>query len=210
MARQHEEGRAMGAAAPLFGDDLLEAPVRIGAAHAVDRRGGEGRRLAERGPEAHAERVSLQASSRGADADARPPPGVVDVVGERDGERRVADAELPAQALERRVERVEPRRFRAEAAVLVTRAVPLLHTRKMEEAGGEVVAGQFPALDLLPRLRVIGDVVAEAELGRADRVENPARTALDLLGDHLTTLRATRARWTNAGFGSSTAKTAST
>ena len=131
-------------------------------------------------------------------------------MGERDAERPVADAEPPAQALERRVERVEPRPFRAEAPVLVARAVPLLHARKMEEAGGDVVAGQFAALELLPRLRVIGDVVAEAELGRADRVEHPARAALDLLGNHLTTLRATRARWTSAGFGSSTAKTAST
>src|SRR4029453_12060247 len=38
----------------------------------------------------------------------------------------------------------------AEAAVLVARAVPLLHPREVEEAGGQVVGGTLPAVDLFP------------------------------------------------------------
>ena len=95
--------------------------------------------------------------------------------------------------------------------MLVARAVPLLDTCEVEEAGGNVVVGrELAAVDVLPRPLVVRHVVAEAELRRADRVEHPARTALDGTGDHVTALRTTRARWTSAGFGSSAANTAST
>jgi hypothetical protein len=94
--------------------------------------------------------------------------------------------------------------------VFVARAVALLDSGKVEERGGEVVVRLLAAVDLLPRGGVVGNVVAEAEVARADRVEHPAGTAIDLLGNHRSALRTTRARWTAAGRGSSRAKTAST
>ena len=84
-----------------------------------------------------------------------------------------------AQAFERRVERVEARPLGAEAAVLVAGAVALLHAREVEERRGQVVGGALAAVDLLPRLDVVWDVVAEADFVRADRVEHPAGAAVD-------------------------------
>src|SRR5204863_114886 len=86
-------------------------------------RKSERRRLAERRPEPRAEHVALEARRRAAHADARPSPRVVDVVRERDPERGIAETELLAQALERWIERIEPRPFGTEAPVLVARAV---------------------------------------------------------------------------------------
>ncbi len=121
------------------------------------------------------------------------------------------DTELAAQPLERWVERVEARPLGAKAAVLVTWASSLLDARQVEEALGDVVALRtLPALDSLPRVRVVRQVVAEADLRRADGIQDPAGTALGRGGNHRSALRTTRARWTAAGFGSSRAKTAST
>src|SRR6476659_141071 len=187
MTAEHEERRAVRAAPPLLRDDLVEAPVGLGSAH-----------------------VALEPARRAAQPDASPAPRVVHVVRQGDGERAVDDTELRAKQFERRVERVEARPFGAEAPVLVARPVPLLDTRKMEEAGCEVVLRELAAVDLLPGGCVVRDVVAQSQVHRADRVEHPARTCFDLRRDHVTALRTTRARCTSAGFGSSKANTAST
>ena len=95
--------------------------------------------------------------------------------------------------------------------MLVARAVPFLDPGEMEERLGEVVSGRpLAAVDLLPRLGAIRNVVAEPELARADRVEHPARPPLDRLGNHRKMPRTTRAVWTSPGLRSSRAKTAST
>src|SRR5882724_8108766 len=134
---------------------------------------------------------------------------------QRDREPRfagVGDAELAAQSLQRRVERVETRPLGAEAAMLVPRAcIPFLDTREVEEAFGYVVAlGAFAALDSLPSVLGVRQIVTEADFGRADRIQHPPGATLDRRGNHLSALRRTRTRWTAAGFGSSRAKTAST
>src|SRR5262249_39352015 len=149
--------------------------------------------------------IALQPRGRAPEADPRPTPRVVHVVRECDGERPVCEAELLAQALKGRIERIEPRPLGAEAAVLVPRPVALFDPREMEEAGGELVLRKLTPPNQLPGLRVVRDIVAEADLRRADRVEHPARAAFDLRGYHVTALRTTRARCTSAGFGSSTA-----
>ena len=119
--------------------------------------------------------------------------------------------ELPSQPLERRVEWIEARPLRTEAAVLVPRGRPFLDPCELEERFGELVAGRpFAAVDLLPRLGPIGQIVAEPELCHPDRVEYPPSPALVTRGDHGSALRTTRARWTSPGLGSSRAKTAST
>src|SRR6185312_7428473 len=121
------------------------------------------------------------------------------------------DAEPLPQTLEWWIEWIQARPLGAKAAVLVTRAVPLLDAGKMEEAVREVVAnGSLAAIDLLLGGGVVRQVVAEAELGRADRVEHPARTSFDDGRNHRSALRTTRARCTAPGFGSSRAKTPST
>jgi len=95
--------------------------------------------------------------------------------------------------------------------VLVTRAIALLDPRKVEERLGQLVAFRpLAALDLLPGRLAVGQVVAEANLARTDRVQDPAGAALDRRGDQRRTLLTSRAAWTRAGFRSSRASTAST
>jgi hypothetical protein len=77
--------------------------------------------------------------------------------------------------------------------VLVASAVPLLDAGEVEERGGEGIGWKLAALDLLPRLGVVGDVVTDPEVAGADRVEHPAGSPLHPFGDHGSTLRATRA-----------------
>jgi len=104
---EDEEGRAGGAVAAFLGEDVGEAPVRIGAAEAVQRRRGEPCGFAHCRPEATLQRVALETGGCTAKADPRPAPGGVDVVRERDGKPRVGEPEPAAEALERRVERIE-------------------------------------------------------------------------------------------------------
>ncbi|TML02355.1 MAG: hypothetical protein E6G36_12020 [Actinobacteria bacterium] len=211
VAGEDEEGRAAGAPAAFLLDDLLEAPVRVGAAGAVQGRRGERRGLTERGRQASLQRVALQSGGGATQADARPAPGAVDIVREGDPEGWAGEPERAAQSFERWVEWVEARPLGAETSVLVPRPVALLDAGEMEERLGEPVPGRaLAALDLLPGRGVIGNVVSEAELRRADRVEHPAGPALDVCRDHGRARRATRARWTSPGFASSRAKTAST
>src|SRR5439155_7293658 len=158
--------------------------------------------------------VLLQPRSCTAQADPRPAPRCVDVVGQRDREprsARVDDAELATQSLQRRIERIEIRPLGTEAAVLVPRAgIPLLDPREVEEAFGNVVPlGAFAALDSLPRVCVVWQIVTEADIGCPDRIQHPPGTTLDRRGNHRSALRRTRARWTARGFGSSRPKTAS-
>ena len=115
------------------------------------------------------------------------------------------------QALEWWIEQVEARNPRREAAVLVARAGPLLDPRKVEEPFRQLVAHRpLAAVDLLPGSLSIGQVVAEPDLARADRVQDPASAAFDRRGDQRRTLLTSRATWTSAGFRSSRASTAST
>jgi len=211
VRREDEEGGSRGAAAALLGHDLLEAPVRIRAAQSVQRCGRETGRLAHRRSEPDAEQVALQPRGGGAKPGARPTPRRVDVVGEGDDEACRPKSELLAETLERWIERVEARPFGAKAAVLVARAFSLLDAGEVKERLGQVVRiGTLAALDLLPGLGPVGNVVPEAELRRADGIQHPACAPLDGSGDHGSALRATRARCTSPGFGSSRAKTAST
>jgi hypothetical protein len=135
---------------------------------------------------------------------------------ERDGKARARPArrielEAAPQALERRIERVETRAGGAKAIVLVARAVALLDPGEVEERLGEVVAVRaLPAVDLGPGLFAVGKVVAEAQVARSDRVQNPAGPALDRLRDQRNTPFTSRAACTRPGFGSPRAKTAST
>jgi hypothetical protein len=72
-------------------------------------------------------------------------------------------------------------------------ACPLLDPREMEERLGKIVTRRpLAALDLLPGPRVVRKVVAEAELPRAERVENPTGSSLDRLWDHESALLITR------------------
>ena len=92
--------------------------------------------------------------------------------------------------------------------MLVAPSAALFDAREMEERLREVVTrGTLAAVDGLPCLGAVRNVVAESKLRRPDRVEHPARTPLHLLGDHGFT---TRAQCTNAGLGSSRAHIAST
>jgi len=122
VSREHEERGTLRAVAPLLRDDLLETPVRVGAAHTVHGRRDERGGLAERRRKPNAQHVPLQPRGRPAHADARPAPRVVDVVREGDAERAVGEAELRAQPLQRRVERIETRPLGPKTAVLVVRA----------------------------------------------------------------------------------------
>ena len=73
--------------------------------------------------------------------------------------------------------------------------MPLFDARQVEERLGEVVShGALAALDLVPGRGVVRHVVAEAEVMRADRLEDPACATLVPLRDHRTALRTTRAR----------------
>src|SRR5207245_10559098 len=125
--------------------------------------------LRSRGDDVGLRGVALPPGGGAAQTGARPARRAVDVVGQRDRERRVGKAERAAQALERRIERVEGGPLGAETAVPVPWSIALLDAGQVEEAVGNVVAGwTFAPVDLLPGCRVVGNVVPEAELGRAD------------------------------------------
>ena len=138
----HEEEGRRGAAAPLVGEDPVEAPEGVGAARLVQRRAGESAQLAQPRTDTPADQVRLRASSCSLEPDPRPLPRRVDVVRERDRETRAAPArrfraELSPQPFEGRVERVETGGRRPEAVVLVTRAVSLLDAGEVEERLGQ-------------------------------------------------------------------------
>src|SRR5262249_13488681 len=129
VGEQEERRRGTGTALVL--EDPVEAPVRVGSANLVHGRSGQAAELAHARSDASVREVALRARGRSLDASARPLPGHVDVVGQRDDEAGAAPArrletEARAQPLERRVERVEARRSGPEAIVLVTRPVSLL------------------------------------------------------------------------------------
>ena len=129
---------------------------------------------------------------------------------QRDRKPGALGSVLPPESLEGRVERIEARPLGTKASVLVAPAATLFHSGEVKEPVSQLVAdGALAPLELLPRLGAVGHVVAEADLGRADRVEHPPCTALDPFRNHRSALRTTRARWTAAGFRSSLAKTAS-
>src|SRR3989442_1206264 len=185
--------------------ERCEVAVRIRAEEvvAVRRCGRERPRFGERRPEPRLTYVLLQARRRAQHAHAGPAPGSIDVVGQRHDEARpvVFDAKPAAEPLERRVERVEARPLGAKASVLVARTGSLLDARKVEERLCQLVLlGALAAFYLLPRLGEVRDVVAEPGVRGADRVEHPARAALDLRRNHRSALRTTRATWTTPGF----------
>src|SRR5438477_259220 len=129
------------------------------------------------------QRAALEPCGSAAQADACPAPGRVDVVRESNGEGCIAepDPERAAQSLERRVERVERRPFAAETTVLVPGRIQLFDPGEVEERLRELVPRRpLTAPDLFPRGCVVGEVVPEADPGRADRVEHPPRAAIDL------------------------------
>jgi len=189
VSGEDEEGRAGCSAAAFLCGDLLEPPVRVGAAQPVPRCDREAGRFAHRRTGARLEDALLDPGGSAADADARPAPRRVDVVREGDGEGRRIDTEPAAEPFQRRIEWVEARPLRAEAAVLVARAVALLDTRQVEEPGGKIVGGALAAVDLLPGCWVVGNVVAEADVAGPDRVEHPAGAAFDRVRNHRRGLR---------------------
>src|SRR5436190_20853745 len=104
--------------------------------------------------------------------------------------------------------RIEARPCGEEAPVPVASRTALFSAGEVEERLGEFVTVRpLTALDRVPRFRAKRNVVAEAHLRRADRVEHPTRAPLHALGNHD---RIMRAQCTSAGFGSSHAHTAST
>src|SRR5207248_9314026 len=112
MGGEQVEARAGRTVPPRLGDDLAEPPVRIGPAQPVHRRERKSLYLSIDATETHVQRVCLQPCGGAADTDPRPAPRGVDVVRECDGEAcsvpaRRLDAEVRAQPLERRIERVE-------------------------------------------------------------------------------------------------------
>jgi hypothetical protein len=136
-----QEERRGGAGALLVVQDPVEAPVRIRSAGPVQRGAGEPAQFADAGAQASPAQIALGARGRAFEACARPLPRRVDIVGERDGEPRTSpagriDAQATAQALERRIERVEGGGGRPEPVVLVARAVSLLDAGEMEERLG--------------------------------------------------------------------------
>ncbi len=143
-SRRTSSRRVVGA---LLGGDLREAPVRIGAAELVERHAREPARLVHRRTGFARESVTLQPGGRAAYADRRPAPGDVHVVRERDGEPRAPvarrlDAELPAQPLERRVERIETRGRGEEASVPI--AAPLRAPRPARGGRTPAASGSPP------------------------------------------------------------------
>ena len=74
----------------LFRDDLLEPPIRVGAAREMERRRRETRGFAHGGPEARVAHVLLQPRGGTSEPDPRPAPQGVDVVRQRDRETRTA------------------------------------------------------------------------------------------------------------------------
>src|SRR5207245_5336005 len=166
VARDHVERRTARNATAFVRDDLLEPPVRIGAAAEMDRRRRKAGGFAHCRPEPRMPNVLLQSRGGASETDAGPAPGRVDVVGQGDGEtgfRVGGNAKSPAQPFQGRIERVEARPLGAEAPMLVARArVLLLDPRQVEEALGEVIALRtLPTGDSLPRVRVVGHVVLE-------------------------------------------------
>ena len=174
----------------LLGGDLRETPVGIGAAELVQRHAREPARLVHGLAGATRERMTLQPRGRAAHADPRPAPGDVDVVRERDGEPRAPverrlGAELPAQPLERRIERVETRGSGEEASVPVELGPPLLDPRQVEEARRErrlLAAARRARRPPTPR-RGTGTSSPRRTSGRSHHVEHPARPLLDRSGD---------------------------
>ena len=212
----HEVERMRHAARLRDPQDALEAPVRVGSPQLVERHGGERARLA-RGLAAVARARGVAQSRRSAShSDRRPAPGRVDVVRETHGKMRAGpprrlEAELPAQSLDRWVERVEAARGAGKAPVLVALPVQLLHAGEVEEGLREIVSGRPLAPGQpLPGLLDVRHVVAEPGVAGTERVEDPTRTALHLRRRvHATTRRRMRATWASAGLGSSSASTAS-
>jgi hypothetical protein len=187
IGHQEEGGRRV--AAPFVGEDAVEAPEGVGPARLVERPAGERARLPQARADATAKQVGLRAGRSAPEPGRGPLPRCVDVVCERDGEAGAAparrlDAESTAQALERRVERIERGAGRSEPAVLVACAVSLLDAGEVEERLRKLVAMRpLPPGDLLPGLSRVGDVVPKTELPGPDRVEDPAGLPLDRLRD---------------------------
>src|SRR5215208_605222 len=217
MSRHHEE-RGTGAARAFDPHHSFEAPVRIGAAQAVDGDARKCARFPQRRATTACERVRLEPGGRPAHADRRPAPGCVDIVSERDGEARTSPArrlypEASPQPFQRGIEWVEARSGGCEPPVPVAGPGSLLDAREVEERVGDlVVLRALAAFDLLPRLRPVWKVDAELEIARAERVEHPTRATLDCRGcSHEPNAPITyRTTLTRPGLGSSTAKTPST
>ena len=98
VAGDHVERRARRTAAAFLRDDLLEPPVRVGAAHAMQRRSGETGRFTHCRPEVRVTDVLLQPRSRAPQTDPRPAPRRVDVVRQRNREARLERGPGLAQA----------------------------------------------------------------------------------------------------------------
>jgi hypothetical protein len=78
--------------------------------------------------------------------------------------------------------------------VLVTGARELLDAGEVEERLGELVAlGFLPPLDLLPGFGAVGKLAPDTEVASSDRVEDPARPSLDVVGNQRSAPRTTRA-----------------
>ena len=212
----HEVERMRHAACLRDPQDALEAPVRVGSPQLVERHGGERARLPRRLAAVARARGVAQSRRSAPHPDRRPAPGRVDVVRETNGKMRPGpprrlEAELPAQSLDRRVERVEAARGAGKAPVLVALPVQLFHAGEVEEGLCEVVSGGPLATGQpLPSLLDVRHVVTEPGVAGTQRVEDPTRTALDLgRRIHASTRRTMRATWASAGSGSSSASTAS-
>ena len=127
--------------------------------------------------------------------------------GSGDGEAGAAparrlDAELPAQPLERRVERVEAA-SRTRGSGRARRAGP--SAPRSARGGRTPRRDRRPAdavrLDLLPGASRVRNVVAEAEVARAERVEHPAGAPLDVRRDQRNAAFTTRASCVAPGLG---------
>ena len=200
---------------PLDLDDALEAEVGVGSTNAMHGHGREPAGLTQGCVSVPSPDSRLQPAGAEADSLARPAPGDVHVVTERDGEPGAAPAwrvepQVPAQPLERRIEWVEARRRRGEPAVLVARPIPLLDPRKVEERLCEVVALRPPpGVDVSPGLLRVGKV-ADAQAPGPERVEHPAGAPFDGRRYQGSAALTTRASCVAPGLGSSSAKRGST
>ena len=167
VARHDVERRPARAVGALLGRDLREAPVRIRAAHLVERHPRERAGLVER--------TVPQARRRAAYPDSRPAPRSVDVVRQRDREprcRRSAGGSIPSSRRSRssggssgsRQDAAAGNRFRS------SRSPPISSTRARwkNAVGNRIALGQLAALDALPRVGVVRHVGAEPQ-GHAHR-----------------------------------------